>query len=132
MENAMKRFHGICLITPEIARLRRFYCDVLQVDAEGDEQFAAVTTVGATLTLYTEQGMEQLAPQSMQDAGHGGCTLEVEVADVDAEYARLLTLGIPIVKPPMTHPWGMRSVWFRDPDGNLIDFFAKVQRNGAS
>jgi catechol 2,3-dioxygenase-like lactoylglutathione lyase family enzyme len=28
------------------------------------------------------------------------------------------------VKPPTTQPWGTRSLYFRDPDGNLIDFYA--------
>jgi len=32
------------------------------------------------------------------------------------------------VKPPTTQPWGTRSVYFRDPDGNLVDFFALVKR----
>ncbi|HKW35048.1 MAG TPA: nuclear transport factor 2 family protein [Candidatus Acidoferrum sp.] len=27
------------------------------------------------------------------------------------------------VKPPTTQPWGTRSVYFRDPDGNLVNFF---------
>jgi catechol 2,3-dioxygenase-like lactoylglutathione lyase family enzyme len=30
------------------------------------------------------------------------------------------------VKGPTTQPWGTRSIYFRDPDGNLVDFFAPV------
>jgi catechol 2,3-dioxygenase-like lactoylglutathione lyase family enzyme len=30
------------------------------------------------------------------------------------------------VMPPTTLPWGNRSIYFRDPDGNLIDFFTPV------
>ena len=33
---------------------------------------------------------------------------------------------MPIVKPPTTQPWGRRSVWFRDPDGNIVNFYADV------
>ncbi len=70
--------------------------------------------------------MEQMVPGSMQGAGAGTAVLEFEVADVDQEYARLLGLNVPIVKPPTTQPWGLRSVWFRDPDGNIVNFFAAV------
>jgi hypothetical protein len=30
------------------------------------------------------------------------------------------------VKEPTTMPWGNRSLLFRDPDGNLVNFFAPV------
>ncbi len=30
------------------------------------------------------------------------------------------------VQRPTTQPWGNRSLLFRDPDGNLINFFTPV------
>jgi catechol 2,3-dioxygenase-like lactoylglutathione lyase family enzyme len=122
----MKRFDGICIITRDVRRLREFYRDVLRVEAEGDDAFTAFSTEGAKLSLFSEQGMEEMAPGSMEAAGHGGCVLEFEVEDVDEEHARLTEMGVLIVKPPTTQPWGLRSVWFRDPDGNIVNFYARV------
>ena len=56
-----------------------------------------------------------------------GTSLEFEVADVDQEYSRLQTIVKHWVKPPTAQPWGTRSIYFRDPDGNLIDFYAWVK-----
>jgi catechol 2,3-dioxygenase-like lactoylglutathione lyase family enzyme len=67
-----------------------------------------------------------MAPGSTANAGTGSAVLEFEVEDVDVEYQRLRDLNVPIVKPPTTQPWGVRSVWFRDPDGNVINFYARV------
>jgi catechol 2,3-dioxygenase-like lactoylglutathione lyase family enzyme/predicted SnoaL-like aldol condensation-catalyzing enzyme len=120
----VKQFNGICIITQDVQKLRNFYRDVLQTDPEGDDVFATFSTAAATLSLFTEQGMEQMAPNSMKGAGHGGYTLEFEVEDVDREYQRLTQLNIPIVKSPTTQSWGRRSVWFRDPDGNIVNFYA--------
>jgi hypothetical protein len=50
--------------------------------------------------------------------------LEFKVADVDAEYRRLRGMVKTWVKPPTTQPWGTRSIYFRDPDGNLVDFYS--------
>ena len=122
----MRRFDGICIVTRDVGRLHDFYRDVLQVDSEGEDIFIAFSTKGAKLSLFAEQGMEQMAPGSMKGAGHGGSALEVEVEDVDREYERLTEMNIPIVKPPTTQPWGLRSVWFRDPDGNIVNFYANV------
>lgn len=54
------------------------------------------------------------------------CGLEFSVDDVDAEYERLLSMGVKIENPPVTYPWGFRAIGFKDPDGNNIDFVAFV------
>jgi catechol 2,3-dioxygenase-like lactoylglutathione lyase family enzyme len=85
-----------------------------------------LSTPGAALSIFAEAGMERMAPGSMQDSGCGRYTLEFEVEDVDKEFARLKALDVIFVKPPSTQTWGRCSVWFRDPDGNIINFFVSV------
>ncbi|HEX9330476.1 MAG TPA: VOC family protein [Anaerolineales bacterium] len=120
------RFNGICLVTQDVAKLRNFYKSILQVEAEGDDTFTTLSTKGAALSIFTEEGMERMAPGSMQHSGHGRYTLEFEVEDVDKEYERLKAIDVIFVKSPTTQTWGRRSVWFRDPEGNIINFFANV------
>jgi hypothetical protein len=45
------------------------------------------------------------------------------VEDVDAERSRLQAVVPTWVQEPTNQPWGNRSMLFRDPDGNLINFF---------
>ena len=119
------KFDGICLITHNVPALVDFYARVLGVKAEGDEVHAELHTEGAGLAIFSADGMEEMAPRSMQGAGYGSITLGFEVKDVDAEYERIKTLGVEFVMLPKTHPWGARSFWFRDPDRNIVDFFSK-------
>jgi uncharacterized glyoxalase superfamily protein PhnB len=120
------RFTGVCLITADVLALARFYAQLFDAVVEGDEVFAIVPTAAGMLSFYVESGMEQMAPGSMAGAGTGGCTLEFEVGDVDAVYPRLRALGVPVVKAPTTQPWGRRSVWLRDPDGNIVNLYQPV------
>jgi catechol 2,3-dioxygenase-like lactoylglutathione lyase family enzyme len=120
----MKPFNSVCIVTQNVARLRAFYALVLQQEPQGDEIFAWFTSPRADLSLYSLANTEQMAPGCTAGLGYGGVWLEFGVEDVDAEYERLTQLHIPIVKPPTTQPWGIRSVWFRDPDGNIINFNA--------
>jgi catechol 2,3-dioxygenase-like lactoylglutathione lyase family enzyme len=122
------RFDGICLITGNIPALAQFYSRVLGVKAEGDENHVELQTTGAHISIFSIKGMEEMAPQSMEEAGCGSITLGFEVEDVDAEYERLKRLGVELVKLPASYPWGTRSVWFRDPDGNILDFFARLTK----
>ncbi|MCU0522257.1 MAG: VOC family protein [Anaerolineae bacterium] len=117
------RFAGICLITKDVRALADFYAKVLGVEAIGDDTHVELRTQGAGLAIFSVEGMEQMAPGSMHGAGTGSIAIEFGVADVDVEYARLEALGVLFVKPPQTHPWGARSFWFRDPDGNIVDFY---------
>lgn len=117
------KFTGICLITNNVTVLANFYTKVLGVKAEGDEVHVELNTEGANISIFSAEGMESMAPLSMRGAGYGSFTIAIEVKDVDAEYERLKTLDVEFVMLPTTHPWGCRSLWFRDPDGNIIDFF---------
>jgi len=113
------------LITHRVRLLAEFYAAVLGVALEGDDQHMLLATEGAELAIFAIEGMEAMAPGCTKGAGYGSATLMFEVSDVDAEYVRLRGMGVEIVKLPQTHPWGARSVWFRDPDGNIVDFYTQ-------
>jgi catechol 2,3-dioxygenase-like lactoylglutathione lyase family enzyme len=40
-------------------------------------------------------------------------------------------MGCEIAKPVTTQEWGNRSFYFRDPDGNLVNFYTRVQTRPA-
>ena len=122
------RFAEICLITKNVSKLAAFYTEVLCVTADGDDTHVTLGTEGANMCIFSVEGMENLAPQSMRGAGVGNFTIGFEVKDVDREYQRLTALGVEFVKRPMTHPWGARSFWFRDPDGNIVNFFTVLKK----
>ena len=125
----MKRLNSVCIITPDVRGARAFYQSVLEVAAEGDDVLTMFSTPVANLSLFSTQGLEEMAPGLMADSGAGNCFLEFEVEDVDEEYERLKALNVKVVKPPTTQPWGLRSVWFRDIDGNLVNFYAHIARS---
>jgi len=122
----MKRLNSVCIITQDVRGLRDFYQSVLEVAAEGNDVFVVFSTPGADLSLFSTQNLEEMAPGLMNGSGAGNCFLEYEVEDVDKEYERLKALHVKVVKPPTTQPWGVRSVWFRDTDGNIVNFYAHV------
>lgn len=56
--------------------------------------------------------------------------LRAEPSDYGEEYVEFPTetgtLAIYSLKA-QTQPWGNRSFYFRDPDGNLINFYSRVK-----
>lgn len=61
------------------------------------------------------------SPSELVSATDGrGFWLGIDVADADAECARLRAAGVEIVSPPEDKPWGERHCVVRDPNGVLI------------
>ena len=118
-------FTGICLISGDVRKLSAFYAELLGAPVEGDESFAIVRGQGAMLSVFSRAGMEAMVPGSMADAGSGNFTIEFEVDDVDSRYEKLAGSDVQVLKPPTTQPWGRRSLWLRDPDGNIINFYQR-------
>jgi catechol 2,3-dioxygenase-like lactoylglutathione lyase family enzyme len=75
------------------------------------------------LAIFSASAQEKYIPGSAKAARNQSAILEFSVTNVDKEYARLQGLVKTWVKPPTTQPWGTRSLYFRDPDGNLVDFY---------
>lgn len=113
-----------CLITDNVRRLVDFYEPVLRETAKwsGDDYAEFPTGVGV-LSIFSAAAQQRYIPGSAEAAKNRSVLLEFEVRDADQEYGRLQSLVKTWVKPPTTQPWGTRSIYFRDPDGNLVDFY---------
>ena len=113
-----------CLITANIKGLAQFYKAVLQSEPRwSGEDYVEFRTGVGVLAIFTVLAQERYIPGSAIAANNKGVVLEFRVANVDEEYRRLKPLVKTWVKSPTTQPWGTRSVYFRDPDGNLVDFY---------
>ena len=56
-----------------------------------------------------------------------GMILNIEVADVDAVYARLITdAGLPVLRDLRSEEWGQRHFITADPNGVLIDVITTI------
>lgn len=116
-----------CLITRDVKRLVDFYEPVLRLKAKwSGNDYAEFTTGSSVLAIFSFASQEKYIPGSSQAAANHSLVLEFEVADVDHEYQRLRGIVKTWVKSPTTQPWGTRSIYFRDADGNLVDFFSRA------
>ncbi len=69
--------------------------------------------------IFLRVGLETFKPVSMRGHQADGLLVVLVVADIDAEYERLLEEGVSMTTPIETEPWGERFCQFADPNGVL-------------
>lgn len=109
----------------DMASLRAFYRGLgWPENPNSSDEFTSFFRSGAVLALFP---FEELAKDGKVDPSEPttafrGVTLAINVAskdEVDAVAAEARAAGARITKDPEDAPWGGRSAYFADPEGNL-------------
>ncbi|WP_028978598.1 VOC family protein [Sporocytophaga myxococcoides] len=115
------------IITADIKRLVKFFEEVTETKAKwATEDFAEVKSESFTLAIGSTRTLAFFGEGVAQSAANKSIIIEFLVENVDDDYEKIKNLTNEIVQKPTTMPWGNRSLLFRDPDGNLINFFTPV------
>jgi catechol 2,3-dioxygenase-like lactoylglutathione lyase family enzyme len=121
-------FVSIRIITANINRLARFYTRITGIPVTMyTEDFGELKTASCTLAMGSTRTLQLFGGDVARPADNRTAIIEFRVADVDATYRGLAeVIGESLVQEPTTMPWGNRSLLFRDPDGNLVNFFTPI------
>lgn len=128
--NALEKIRHLdytVIFARDMANMRRFYGDVIHfpVYNELGAQWIAYR-VGASLLALTEHGMMWDDPKTPEGALSLQLAFRVAPAEVDACAKALHEAGVAIVSPPTDQAWGHRTLFFRDPDGNVLEIYADI------
>ena len=122
------KLEGFGLFVEDMGRMIRFYRDVLGFAIKEDEDASNVYLIkdGTLFLLYGRKDFELMTRRKYEYLkganGHFEIALYVDTFDeVDAEFARVTAMGAEPVLPPETEPWGQRTCYIADPEGNLIE-----------
>ncbi len=124
----MMYLDGFGLFVDDMPKMIRFYRDVLGFAIREDENTSNVYLVkdGTLFLLYGRNDFEKMTSRKYQYIkglnGHFEIALYVDTfAEVDTAYNDAIAKGAVSVLPPEDEPWGQRTCYIADPEGNLIE-----------
>lgn len=122
------KLDGFGIMVDDMAVMVRFYRDVLGFEIKEPEDTSNVFLEkdGTLFLLYRKTDFEKMTNRKFSYChginGHYEIALGVEnYAAVDEAYARVTGMGAEGVMEPTTEPWGQRTCYIADPEGNLIE-----------
>ena len=122
------RLDGYGLFVKDMATMIRFYRDVLGFDIKEEENTDNVYLVkdGTLFLLYGRKDFEILTGKRYEYLkginAHSEMALYVDsFSQVDEEYQKAIDNGATSLLEPTTEPWGQRTCFIADPEGNIIE-----------
>lgn len=128
-------FHKISaavIFVRDIARCEAFYRDTLGLQVidrnpgfvafKMEDQDFALSEVSDTAKWISEEAVEP------QREGAHRVLLCARLDNVDAAYKALEAKGVSFIRPPTDQPFGMRTAYFTDPEGNIWEIAHSIPK----
>lgn len=122
------RLDGFGIFVENMGKMIRFYRDVLGFEIKEPEDTGNVYLVkdGTLFLFYGRNAFEKMTSRRYEYVkglnGHYEIALYVDTfEEVDEAYKKAIEGGAVSVLEPEDEPWGQRTCYIADPEGNIIE-----------
>jgi catechol 2,3-dioxygenase-like lactoylglutathione lyase family enzyme len=124
---AIRRIDYSVIFVRDMAAMRRFYERILGFPLHRELSPNWIEyRVGENTLALARPGLTAADAPTPGGSASLQLAFKVSVSEVDQCADELVRKGVTLLSPPTDQAFGHRTVFFRDPDGNLLEMFADI------
>jgi catechol 2,3-dioxygenase-like lactoylglutathione lyase family enzyme len=128
-----KEIGAMTLFVQDLERCAAFYQDVFGLQGQvPDADTVMFRFANIFVFLHRAAQTREPVPEIRQEALKGAGQFAIIVDDVDAVCAELRQHGVEPISGPANRPWGMRTVTFADPAGQIWEIAQEAPADASS
>jgi catechol 2,3-dioxygenase-like lactoylglutathione lyase family enzyme len=111
----------------EMGAMRRFYQDILGFELVRELSPGWIEyRVGQNTVALARPSLTAADAPTPSGSASLQLAFKVSAPEVDQCADELLRQGVDLLSPPTDRPFGHRTLFFRDPDGNLLEIYSEI------
>ena len=116
----------VIILCDDMPRMKSFYRDIFAfpIDSETDESLAF--RAGSLLFALRKRTRGYDGSGVRPELPGVQIAFLVSPAEVELCHKQLVEKGVTILEPPTDQPRGHRTVYFADPEGNMLEIYAEI------
>ena len=133
MLKSIRHLDYVVLFSDDLHQMKRFYHDLMGFPIHLETESWVEFRIGATLLTIAKRVNSHLGPPIPAESAAVQLAFRVAPQEVQSCYEELAAAGVEIVQPPQIinkrvwKYWKHRTLFFKDPEGNLLEIYAEVE-----
>ena len=127
MLKAIRHLDYVVLICSDLQTMRRFYEEVMGFSLHRELGDAWIELrIGASILALRPRNRPYDGPAPAAETASLQLAFRVAPGEVGPCYAELVEQGVTILNPPTDQVWGHRTLFFADPEHNVVEIYAEI------
>lgn len=126
MLTLVKNLTYVIVLCDDMERMKAFYRDLFAFPIASESETSLAFRAGSVLLGLRQRTRAYDGVGVRADLPGVQIAFLVAPEEVDLCYAQLVAKGVPILDPPTDQPRGHRTVYFSDPEGNMLEIYAEI------
>jgi glyoxylase I family protein len=127
--NAIRSIDYVIVLCDDLEKMKRFYIDVFNFCIEEETDHWIAFRVGTLFLGLRPRGRPYDGSKIPNMSAAIQLSFRVPPADVDLAYQALKTKNIDVIESPTNQDWPHRTLFFSDPENNILEIFADIHPN---
>lgn len=124
---AIRSLDYVILLCDDLEKMKAFYAGLFAFRVEENMPGNMVFfRVGALFLGLRRRGRPYDGPPVPARSASIQISFRVPPADVDIAFEKLLDKGVDVIEKPTNQDWCHRTLFFRDPENNVVEVFAEI------